>query len=184
MLIQIVISIFLGLIPEVLYFTFFLICTKRIKEKRIVLCTLITIAYILCMFIKKYQIIYYIIFVALIYIILKILYKEETQLVDIFVVSISTIYLTGISYLCFCFLKKDLSNYYVLLIIDRVLLIIPFIFKKYFNTCYEQYKKLWNRNDNEKRLIKSITLRNISLITVNIGIFLLNIYLYSILNFL
>lgn len=184
MLIQIIISIFLGLIPEVVYFTFFLICTKQIKEKRILLCTLIGIAYILCMFIKKYQIIYYIMFVVLIYIILKILYKEETQIIDIFVFSISTIYLTGISYLCFCLLEKDLSNYYILLIVNRILLIIPFIFRKYFNDFYEKYKKLWNRNDNEKRPIKSITLRNISLITVNIGIFLLNIYLYSILNFL
>ena len=52
-----------------------------------------------------------------------------------------------------------------------------------FNILYEKYRKLWNRNDKEKRFIKSITLRNVSLISVNLFILLLNITIVNILSF-
>ena len=42
------VSILFGLIPEVLYFTLFITYTKNIKEKRIKLILLISIAYFLC----------------------------------------------------------------------------------------------------------------------------------------
>lgn len=178
------ISILFGLIPEVLYFTLFITYTKNIKEKRIKLFLLISIAYFLCMLIIQYEIIYYILFIVCVYAILKILYKDKTQIIDIFVFSLSTIYLTLLSYLGFIFFNDDLSNYYTLYIIARILLFVPFIFKSKFNTLYKRYCKLWNRNDKEKRPIKSITLRNISLIIVNIVIFFMNIYAISIIKFL
>ena len=78
MLSQIILSIFLGLIPEVLYFTLFITYTKNIKEKRIKLFLFISLAYVLCMFIQKYKIFYYVLFIALIYWIMKIVYKEKT----------------------------------------------------------------------------------------------------------
>ena len=179
-----VVSILFGLIPEVLYFTLFLIYTKNIKEKKVRLFILIGIAYFLCMLIKQYEIIYYLLFIALVYIILKILYRKKTQIIDIFVFSLSTVYLTLLSYLAFIFFTDDLSNYYVLYVIARILLFIPFIFKNKFNVLYKKYCKLWNRNDKEKRPIKSITLRNVSLIIVNIVIFFMNVYAISIINFL
>lgn len=184
MLLQIIISIFLCLIPEVLYFTLFITYTKNIKEKRIKLFLLISLAYILCMFIQRYKIFYYILFIVLIYLIMKVLYRKKTQIIDVFVVSIGLIYITLLSYFCYCFLNEDLSNYYFLMLIDRIILFLPFIFKKYFNKIYKEYCRLWNRNDNEERPIKSITLRNISLVTINIAIFLMNIYAISVINFI
>ena len=85
-------GIILGLLPEVLYFTLFITYTKNIKEKRIKLFLLIGVAYFGCMLIQQYKTIYYILFIALVYIILKILYKSKTQIIDIFVFSLSTIY--------------------------------------------------------------------------------------------
>ena len=184
MLLQIIISIFLGLIPEVLYFTLFITYTKNIKEKRIKLFLLISLAYILCMFIQRYKIFYYVLFIVLIYLIMKVLYRKKTQIIDIFVISIGSIYLTIISYLGFCFFNDDLSNYYLLMFIARIFLFLLFIFRKYFNIIYKKYCKLWNRNDNKKRPIKSLTLRNISLITINIAIFLMNLYAISVINFI
>lgn len=178
------ISIILGLIPEVLYFTLFLIYTKDLKEKRIKLFFLISIAYVLTVFIKQYILIYYLSFIILVYFILKLLYKNKTQIIDIFVISISTIYLTILSYICFLFLNNDMSNYWLLYICDRIFLIFIFIFKNKFNILYKNYCKLWNRNDKEKRPIKSITLRNISLIVINFAIILMNILAISIINFL
>lgn len=177
-------SIFLGLIPEVLYFTLFLIYTKNIKEKRVKLFLLISLAYTLTVFIKQYILAYYISFIVLVYLILKLLYKQKTQIIDVFVISISTIYLTILSYICFLFLKDDMSNYWTLYTIDRIFLLLVFVFKNKFNILYKKYCKLWNRNDKEKRPIKSITLRNVSLIIINIAIVLMNILAISIINFL
>lgn len=181
-MIQIAVSIILGLLPEVLYFTMFLICTKDIKEKKIRLGILISIAYMICMFIQKYKLIYYVLFIALVYLILKLLYKEKTQIIDVFVFSISTFYLTMLSYFMSKILNEDLSNYYLLLFISRVFLIIPFIFRNKFNVLYKKYCLLWNRNDNIKRPIKSITLRNISIISLNLFIIVINMGCLYILN--
>ena len=178
------ISILFGLIPEVLYFTLFITYTKNIKEKRIKLFLLISIAYFLCMLIQQYKTIYYILLVALSYVILKFLYKDKTQIIDIFVFSISASYLTILSYVCFLFLKEDLSNYYFLYCCQRILLFLPMLFRHKFNLLYKIYCHLWNRKDKEKRPIKSITLRNISLIIINIAIFITNIIAISIINFL
>lgn len=177
---QLLISIILGMLPEVLYFTMFLIYTKNIKEKRLGLGILISVAYILCMFVQRYQIIYYILFVALVYLILKILYKEKTQIIDVFVISFSTILLTLLSYIYF--LIKDNVNYYAYLVINRLCLFLPFIFKDKLNIFYKKYCKLWNRNDKEKRPIKSITLRNISLIIINLLIFIINVVIAMIIT--
>lgn len=178
------VSILFGLIPEVLYFTLFITYTKNIKEKRIKLFLLISIAYFLCMLVQQYNVIYYILLIALVYIILKILYKNKTQIIDIFVFSLSTIYLTLLACISLMLFTDDLSNYYILYFIARILLFVPFIFKNKFNVLYKKYCKLWNRNDKEKRPIKSITLRNISLIVINVTIFILNVATISIINFL
>ena len=176
------ISILLGLIPEVLYFTLFMIYAKDIKEKKIRLFLLIGIAYFLCILVQQYKIIYYLLFIVLVYGILKILYKKKVQIIDVFAFSLSSIYLTIISAFCILFLNEDLSNYWTLYTISRILLFIPFIFRNKFNGLYKEYCKLWNRNDKEKRPIKSITLRNISLISINIAIFLTNVIAVSIIN--
>lgn len=177
-------GIILGLLPEVLYFTLFLIYTKNLKEKRIKLFLLISLAYVLCIMINQYKTIYYISFIALVYCILKLLYGQKVQIIDVFVFSISMIYLTLLAAFSLMLFTDDLSNYYMLYIIARILLFIPFVFKNKFNVLYQKYCKLWNRNDKEKRPIKSITLRNISLIIINVTIFIINIATLSIINFL
>lgn len=97
---QILISIILGLIPEVLYFTLFITFAKNFKTKRIKLFLLISIAYIICMFIQRYKILYYVLFVALIYGILKLLYRDEVEIIDVFLIMVTYLYLTIISVFC------------------------------------------------------------------------------------
>lgn len=172
-MINFIMSLFLGMIPEVLFFTLFLIYTKNIKEKKLKLFLLITIAYFLCIMISNYQILYYIAFISLVYIILKILYKDKTQIIDVFIIMYASFYLTLLSYLIY--FANDLTSYVVCLVINRILLFAIFIFAKYFNKLYINYCKFWNRNDKIKRPIKSITLRNISLIAINFIVFFMNI---------
>lgn len=181
-IVSVVMSILLGMIPEVLFFTLFLVYTKNIKEKRLKLFLLIMISYILCITLVEHKALYYIIFMVLIYLSLKLLYKERTQIIDIFIINISFIYVGFISAICYAFVNNNFINYYIMLIFNRALLFIPFILKNKMYLFYKEYCKLWNRNDKIKRPIKSITLRNISLIALNIFIFVCDVVCLYILN--
>lgn len=175
-------TIFVGMLLEIIYFTKFMEYTKNIKEHRIKFFLLMTLVYVLCILVSQYQALYYLIFIFLSYFVMKIIYKNKIQIIDIFIISMALFYVFISSYICFLFVKEDMSNYYLILIINRFTLILPFIIKNKFNILYNKYKSLWNRNDNMKRPVKSITLRNISLICLNIFIFLSNLVLVYILN--
>ena len=179
---DVVLSVLLGLVPEVLYFTLFLVYTKKLENKKILLFLLIAVAYFLCILVQYWQILYYILLIALIYLALKLLYKKKIQIIDVFVISVAYLWLAVLSSILMLFAKEDLSNYLLLSVIDRVLLFSIFIFRHKFNDVYKLYCKLWNRNDKEKRPIKSITLRNISLILLNGFILFLNIAISNIIN--
>ena len=181
-MLKIIISIFFGMIPEVLYFTFFLIYAKDIKQKKTKLFFGILLAYIVCLMIIDYKLIYYICFVCLIYLILKILYKEKAQITDIFLFSLSTLYLTILSFLIL--FVRNQTQYIFYLILNRFLLILPSVFKDKFYKYYKKYYSLWNRNKKQKRPIKSITLRNVSLILIDIIILLVNIICLYLTNFI
>lgn len=172
-----IISMLLGMIPEVLYFTLAIVYTKNIKTKRIKLFLLIALSYILCIMIIKYELLFYVLFIFILYFILKFLYKEETQIIDIFVIMYFSFYLTLLSFLIYFYygISHNINTYMILYLINRFLLFFIFIFKNKFNKLYLSYRKYWNRNDMIKRPIKSITLRNISLISINCIIFIINI---------
>lgn len=177
-------SILFGLIPEVLYLNLFIINIKELKDKKVILFILSSIIYFACMLIQQYSIIYYVLFIFLNYFILKMIYKDKIQIIDIFIISISHFWMALLASISFVFLNKDLSNYYHLFILDRILLFLPILFKKYLIKYYKKYCKLWNRNDKENRPIKSITLRNISLILLNSFIFILDIVISNIVKFI
>lgn len=165
----------LGPATEIIYFIMYICCVKDIKEKRLWLSIGITISYLLCITVKRYEIIYYICFIVSMFLVLKILYGKKTQLADIFVISVSTIYTTILATISMILITQKYENYYYIFILNRILLFLPFIFKDKMNKLYKEYCHLWNRNKAEKRPIKSITLRNITLISANIFIFILNI---------
>ena len=58
-------------------------------------------------------------------------------------------------------------------ILEKItLLIVVYLMKNKINKAYKIYRHYWNRSKEEVRKIKSITLRNISLILMYIFIFL------------
>nr|DAV79464.1 MAG TPA: hypothetical protein [Caudoviricetes sp.] len=184
------VSIVLGMLPEILYFTFFIIYTKNIKEKRFKLLGLIALIYFLIIFLVPYKIIFYTIFIFLLYGILKLLYKERADKIDIFVIAFATGYLSVVSYFCFNFFNKDLSNYNMLYVVNRILLFLPFIFRKDFNKIYLKYRMFWNRDDgkdinkNIKKRPRAISLRNMSLIAINSIIIFMNYYFILMFEFI
>lgn len=91
------ISIILGLIPEVLYFTLFIIYAKDIKRKRLKLFALLSLGYILLIMLCRFQFLFYLAYIVYSYLILKLLYRS--QIIGLFMFSFSYMYLVIIAYL-------------------------------------------------------------------------------------
>lgn len=163
-----VISLILGMLPEVLYFTLFLIFTKDLKDKRLKLFLLLVAGYIVLIMLCRYQLIFYLAYIVYTYLVLKKLYKSH--ITDLFVYSVAFSYLMLIG---FIFKLLLFDNYVLYYVIDRIFLFLPFIFKDKFNLLYEKYKSLWNRKKDNK--IKSLTIRNSSVLFINVMIILINI---------
>lgn len=174
-MINFLLGLLLGALPDCLYYFVLEKEIKRIKTKKIILFILILLSYVIFNMILRYNFYLYLLYDISLYIILKILYKS--QIPDFFVVITIDLYLLLINTLCF-FLFKD--NYIIALIACKTLIFIPLIFKNKLNKLYNKYLSLWNRTKDIKRPIKSLTLRNISLMILNVsivGIYLILVYI-------
>ena len=168
-MINFIISLVLGLLPEVLYFTLFLTYCKNLKEKRLKLFGLLALGYIALIMICRFQFIFYVAYIIYSYLVIKWLYKAHIS--DIFIISLGLSYMTIVAFLGYVILG---SNYLVYYIVARICLYLPLLILSHkLNTFYIGYKSLWNRKDNAK--IKSITLRNLSLVLLNLLVLLFNI---------
>lgn len=175
-------ELIIGQIPEAIYFALFMIYAKGLKEKRILFTILMVAEYILLTRFLIYNISFQIIYTFMTFIIMKILYKEKSQIIDIFIFTESLILLL-IFTVPFLVLNNFINNIYIVCIISKISLFIFFFFiKKYLFKINNKYYKLWNRNDYEKRKIKSLTLRNISIVTFNILFYITNILIIYVSN--
>lgn len=167
-------ELLLGQIPEAIYFALFMIYTKDLRHKRTIFIILMTLEYVLLLRAIPYSIYAHIGFFVITYIILKILYKERAQIIDVFTLGIASIILMLSSMICFV-----ISNNNVVLatIINRILIfIILFVFNYKLNNIQALYKKVWNRSSNKTK-IKSTTFRSINLVIFNIMFYIINICL-------
>lgn len=165
----------MGQIPEALYFALFMIFAKKLKTKRTLFIILMVVEYVLLLNIAPFSTIPKIIYIALSYVIMKMLYKSKTQIIDIFLLILAVIILGFVS-VPLLFLNNVINNIYITCLISKIILfILLFTFKNELNKFYEIYYHHWNRNDKEKRKIKSLTVRNISVVAFNITFYLTNI---------
>lgn len=160
-MLNIILSLVLGAGLDSLYYTLFILKSKNINKNKLLLFIIIFISYILLFMIVRYNMYLYLIFYIIIYITLKIIYKA--QIIDYFVLIISGTYYLLISIFCYYIIPI----YTVALIINKLLLFLPIILNNTLNKIYLIYNKMWNRNYNNKMPIKSLTLRNISLVILN-----------------
>lgn len=174
-MINFIVSLLLGMVPDILYLTMFICFAKNLKEKRIRLFILLAIGYILLIMILQYQFLFYIAYIIYAFLILKLLYKSN--ICDFFLCSVALFYMTIISYIGYMLLSWNYGLYYV---VERIILYSIFIFKNKFNVVYKKYLSLWNRHDNGK--IKSITLRNSSLLFINSFIIILDLIIMYIVS--
>lgn len=176
-----IINAIYGIVPEVLYYYFYLVIVLNLKEKRKILFLYITVLYIICITIPNYNIIFYVIYIILIYVGLKIIYKDKIKILDFFVIFISMLYMVIAYSTAYLISNGEYSKYNFAMFISKILLFIPFIWNKKLNNLYNKYKLLWDKpNKGEKRKIKSITLRNISLISLFTTVFVIYLLIIGI----
>ena len=72
-----IISILIGIIPDVTFFRLFNSFLKNLKTKRVKLFLMIFVSYLLCITIKRYNLLYYTLFIGEIFMSLKVLYEES-----------------------------------------------------------------------------------------------------------
>lgn len=167
-------DILFGILPDVVFFTIFLIFAKGIKEKRIALFVLLFISYLLIKSLLGKTIAFNIFYTFGSIVILKILYSEKAEFIDIFLFSIASIIITLVSIFSYViyYIAYNLFgiNYIWMYLLDKAILFIPLIVNRNkLKRIYIKYRLFWNRETNPGGL-KSISLRIFSLICT-LGIF-------------
>lgn len=167
-MIMLLLSILIGVLPDILYFYFYIKEIKNIKTKKVLFFVLLfAIFFITNMFYTLYT---YLLFDILLYLLIHKLYKAK--ITDFFIVVMLDLYLVC----CSLFGYFVFDNYIVGMIIYRILLFLPLLFKGKLRNLYQSYCSLWNRH-NKTNKIKSITIRNIVLVILNIMIVVFHIAL-------
>ena len=169
-------EVLVGQLPEAIYFALFLLFTKELKEKKLKFILIVCAEYLLAFQAIRFELWSHIMFFVLTYLTLKLLYNEKAQLTDIFTMSFASILLIAISLLLYYPILYLFNHYVVYVVIGRIsLFIVLFLLRKKLYKIQKLYKKFWNRNDSIPKPIKSTTFRAINTIAFNVMFFTLNI---------
>ena len=164
------VAIFLVALPvEILFLVLGVCYSKNVKEKRVLFFILSLVSAIICSSIYQWQLWYYIFYIASMYLIMKVLYKSHISDLFIFMIFFAWIAITSFT------THFTVGSGVLGLIVQRIIMFSVFALRGKFNGWYKSYRKLWNRRDDNR--IKSITLRNISLIFLNAFIVFMNFFL-------
>lgn len=170
-----ILLIFFEKILEAIYFSLFLIIGKNLKKKRLLFVLIMIFEYLMLKSIIRYNVLFQFIYTFMAYLILKVLYKEKAQITDIFLFTFSSIFLIFSSAICYIIIYYLTKNYYLILIVNRFLIFLfLFIFKENIREKYVEFYSLWNKHNNPNK-IKSLTIRNISIIIFNLMFWLINL---------
>ena len=163
----------LGQIPEAIFISLFMIFVKNIRTKRLLFTIIMIIEYLLLMSLFAYNWMFHILFMIIVYITLKVLYKDKAQITDVFVFVISYILIIISSFICVVAFNV---NMVIASIVNRFLLFIPLLALNYkLNYIQKVYRKYWNRNDKIKKKMKSITFRSLNVVVFNLLFTIINI---------
>lgn len=168
---------------EPIYFSLFLIAGKNLKNKRILLTCIMIFEYIMLKQFIHFNVAFQFIYTFMSFINLKVLYKEKAQITDIFLFAAASVILIVLSIFTYITALYTYKDYFISLIINRILLFL-FLFLSW-NKIRDLYKKFyshWNRHNNPKA-IKSLTLRNVSIITFNLMFWVINLCMICFLKY-
>lgn len=169
-------QLLLGQIPEAIYFALFIILTKSYKNKRILFIVLSIIEYILLLNLFPYSTWSHILYFVLMYVIMKMLYKEKCQITDIFALGISSIILGVVSIMYYF---ASLGNVIIANIVSKIVIFtIMILCKPVMPDINNLYKKLWNRGEHKHKM-KTTTFRAMNLVIFNFSFAIINLLLVS-----
>ena len=178
-----IILLFLEKICEAIYFSLFLIYGKNLKEKRLLFISIMIFEYILLTSVLQYTTWIHISYITMTYINLKTLYKDKAQITDIFLFMVASIILIVLSFISYIIIQNTIKIYIVALILSRILMFTTlFLIKNEINKIYKNFYLLWNKHKNPNK-VRSLTLRNISIIIFNIMFYVINIGMLIAFNF-
>lgn len=164
-------ELFLGQIPEAVFLALFMIFSKGIKIKRVEFIIYIIVEYLFVKYTFRYSYYFHVLLMILIFLALKLIYKEKSQITDIFILIIAYFYLGFSSVICYylCF-----NNVVIAALLNRLALFLPLLLFNYkLNGIQKLYKKQWNRGNPEAK-IKSTTFRSLNLVLFNIAFVLIH----------
>ena len=171
-----ILQLLLGQIPEAIYFSLFMIFTKQLKEKRVLFIALMILEYVLLKQFIQFNIWFQISYTFITFLILKILYKEKSQVIDIFTFTIASILLILIDIPLYIIINPIFNNYILFVIIERIIVFtLLILLRNKLLKIQNIYKKLWNRNDKEKKKMKSTTFRSLNVVLFNLSFYILNL---------
>ena len=131
------------------------------------------IEYILAKYSHIFSLNFHILYTIMTFITMKVLYKEKTQIIDVFTFGIASIGLIITSAISFLLFRP---NMLVVAISNRIILfILLFLLRKYLPKIEAVYKKLWNRNDSVDKKIKSTTFRSLNIVVFNLMFYVINL---------
>lgn len=160
---------------EAIYFSMFLIIGKNIKQKRLLFVGIMVFEYLMLKYFIKYSVYFQLAYTFMAYVNLKVLYKEKAQITDIFLFMVASLVLIVISVCSYAIIYFTIRDYFIALILNRLLLFLFLYFtRKIIRSKYKMFCSLWNRH-NIPNKIKSLTLRNVSIIMFNLMFWLINI---------
>lgn len=162
-MVNVILSLVFGAGLDSLYYFLYISKIKDINNKKLILYLGIFVGYVLFNMLLRYNFYLYLLFDVFIFTLLKILYKS--QICDSFIILIVDIYSMLISLIVYFTVPFPI----LALVLDKTLLFLPLLFKNKLNIVYKKYLGLWNRSK-EIKIIKSLTLRNINLLVLNIFI--------------
>ena len=165
----------LGRFIEPIYFALFMIIGKDLKNKRLLLTCIMMFQYLMLTSIIKFDVLFHFLYTFMVFIDLKVLYREKAQITDIFLFGAASITLIIVSIITYLTALYTYQNYIIAMIINRVVIFSAIYFcKNKIRKLYKRFYSLWNRHNNPKS-ITSLTLRNISTISFNLMFAIINL---------
>lgn len=170
-----ILEIILGQLPEAVYFAIFMILVKGLKEKRFIFIMSMIIEYLLVLNVLPYSIWSYVLYFILSFLLLKILYKDKSNVTDIFTMGIASVIIIIVSIFSYFIVSLFSTNVIIGNLCQKaILFFIILVYKSYLPKINNIYKKLWNRSKHSYK-IKSMTFRVLNLIVFNFSFVVINL---------
>lgn len=176
-MLKVLLNLIFGILPEILFIWYVVTTSKNTNKHKLLLLILIAVSYVLCgtlvNFTYDHQYLVYVLMSVLIFISSKITNKK-TNILDLFVSYYSIMYINFVS----LFTIKLIGYNSSIVVANRLILLgTCLLVHRYGNRFYKFCLSQWNRGNNNK--IKSVTLRNILIISANLALFVINFYVLN-----